>query len=1515
MPNLSAREMLSQLPLRMATGGEASEALRRAQQAGDQGVQDYYANLRNLAESYIANADAPTGADAYNLMVEAGISTTDLINAGVGQQALDKIFTLTEDPTVTTFKTPSSMESAFLRDPVLAAEAAARSARGEDGVASLQAQARDYVSGLMEDGITDAERAEAQRIATERGITFQDFVNTGVDPTLLFKTPTPKEEAAPPVLPATPATPTTPSGGAGAAAPDPFPDVTAQNPVTPTTVYDPAAFAAANAGADIYAKGQPALDTQFRDSAPRTAIPNMPGQYDYTPAAKLLSATGSGYSFTPPSVTSRRRSLLSPLAIQQAGGMTSASQRFARDRQTIGNFLRGRLGSSKYGNTAAFNQFRNRLMSGEFGDVRQAMADGSLFDVNSDINRRFNAAYTKYESDMDSAAPTPSTGTSPTAAAGSIVPRDLSYGDVNAGLQEAAYAGAGDTGYYGAIKPVDLRYGYAGFADGGLASLKKDEAEAATLASLAQGPSDTDQTESATMLQNILAGAQKIPSTVYDYGKEIVQSEDPLAELGEDVGFLGSAMYEGFKEDKAGFLMDMAPIIGEIRSGVDVGKFSGLANESRAAGDTKAADLYEQLVTLSAAGAVPLVGMGARLSRRATIKAVEEAIKKGALGDAAKMLEEIKAIDAWHGSPHKFKKFRSDKIGTGHGAQAYGSGIYLADASDLAKTYQPRSIEAEDLMYDKYKAAEAAEDYETMQIWESAMMHETPAEIIKRYSSSDYSDSMRQKAAKVAEELKEMPTEGGLYNVALGTTAENLLDWDAPLSKQSEAIQNFAAEEFTRGLGMPRNHENWDGTVALNKEQLDSRTGATLYNSLTNRLLREGEYSSDEQAKAAASSYLNEIADIDGITYLDQGSMVKDQYTGESTRNYVVFDENLITIKPDDFATESAKMLADLDKAGSPDFIKTVDQIASSTGTPSVRKSTETGVPFVPFTEEYAAQVARTLPEPTNSKGYPGADVANLKGVKGDPIAETWNRQIASDPMGMLELYKKHPETDGGKVHDTDVFRELNPNYLADRTIATSVHEPSGALNNMFYEMKLAETQGQPGKWLFTGGGPASGKSSGLAGEMRKGADLVYDGSMATYDSVAPRIDAALASGKQVEVAFVLRDPEKAIRQAVDRAMKQKKEFGSGRTIPINYYAGMHVDARQTLKRLNERYADNEAFRLTVTSNQGGLDDIRQGTLDEVVDLDYDTTVRKVNSVLDEMKKEGVIDEDIYQGFTRNTDLEKPTTPTSVSDTGGTPKRRGDGQAADQSDSQLGQERVQVSVEPLEVGVDETLSGGQRLRNYTPKNLQTLEELTSNASAGTKRADALINAPVETGTKVGIRLNLNSKIPNAPKGLDKLQTLHKNNFNGEALSYVPYATVENVVFNVSQKGRRGIAAKISGMDVPEAKAKFPAMSVDGNYVPDKNVLKEGGDFVEIGFNPKAHHLFIDMNTGQAVKGADLATVVGDRVYAKGVQYYKKSEAPAPLSASDGTDLPSQVRYQQMKSGGLVERATHNQTYI
>lgn len=41
----------------------------------------------------------------------------------------------------------------------------------------------------------------------------------------------------------------------------------------------------------------------------------------------------------------------------------------------------------------------------------------------------------------------------------------------------------------------------------------------------------------------------------------------------------------------------------------------------------------------------------------------------------------------WHGSPHSFDKFTTDKIGTGEGAQAFGWGMYFADKKGIAESY------------------------------------------------------------------------------------------------------------------------------------------------------------------------------------------------------------------------------------------------------------------------------------------------------------------------------------------------------------------------------------------------------------------------------------------------------------------------------------------------------------------------------------------------------------------------------------------------------------------------------------------------------------------------------------------------------------------------------------------------------------------------------------------------------------------------------------------------------------
>lgn len=232
-----------------------------------------------------------------------------------------------------------------------------------------------------------------------------------------------------------------------------------------------------------------------------------------------------------------------------------------------------------------------------------------------------------------------------------------------------------------------------------------------------------------------------------------------------------------------------------------------------------------------------------------------------------------------------------------------------------------------------------------------------------------------------------------------------------------------------------------------------------------------------------------------------------------------------------------------------------------------------------------------------------------------------------------------------------------------------------------------------------------------------------------------------------------------------------------------------------------------------------------------------------------------------------------------------------------------------TAVEPMEVGFDEALQSGKFLKNYDNTVATDMAERAKTARTGARGETDLLMAEVPEGTRVGVRLNLNSKIEGMPKGLDKLQTLHKGTYSGKAMSYQPYVVLRDVKFNVSQPGRTGIAANAKGIDTPEAKNKFPMSSADGEYVPNANLL-EGNtdDLVEIGFNPVEYHLFYDLNTGQAVKGADEAMVIGDRVYARGVKYWKKSEAPEPKPTKSGVDVPSKVRFKEMNTGGLMSDA-------
>lgn len=152
---------------------------------------------------------------------------------------------------------------------------------------------------------------------------------------------------------------------------------------------------------------------------------------------------------------------------------------------------------------------------------------------------------------------------------------------------------------------------------------------------------------------------------------------------------------------------------------------------------------------------------------------------------------------------------------------------------------------------------------------------------------------------------------------------------------------------------------------------------------------------------------------------------------------------------------------------------------------------------------------------------------------------------------------------------------------------------------------------------------------------------------------------------------------------------------------------------------------------------------------------------------------------------------------------------------------------------------------------------------------------------------VGVRLNLNllksQKIA--------VQTIHAGNgrgghkrykgfYNGTVLAYEKIVTLNEAYFNVSQSGRERIATG--------AASKFPMASIDGVYTKP---IQHSCDGIEIRFNPKAMHLFCDMDN-RAIRYATEVTIYGHRAYVRGSIAYM-TELTAPPRAGDA---PSIAKY-------------------
>lgn len=257
---------------------------------------------------------------------------------------------------------------------------------------------------------------------------------------------------------------------------------------------------------------------------------------------------------------------------------------------------------------------------------------------------------------------------------------------------------------------------------------------------------------------------------------------------------------------------------------------------------------------------------------------------------------------AYHGTPHRFDKFSLDAIGTGEGAQAYGWGLYFAERRSIAEWYRDTLSEESDatpadgiasqLTYEFPDERLPGRGYEGLGFSDGLVFAERAEQWMRDGLSESEAvdragaDKIQRKAVELMfaeytlETLDAPKSAPTLYQVDIPEDHE-LLDWDAPLSEQPEALRGALGSIVDEYLGSDSTYKPSE----VRNRARDAWAGDQVYQAA------EILYGSDREA----SLRLNELG-IKGLRYRDNQSR-KSLQDPDAPRNYVIWDEDAVTIE------------------------------------------------------------------------------------------------------------------------------------------------------------------------------------------------------------------------------------------------------------------------------------------------------------------------------------------------------------------------------------------------------------------------------------------------------------------------------------------------------------------------------------------------------------------------------------------------------------------------------------------
>jgi len=197
-------------------------------------------------------------------------------------------------------------------------------------------------------------------------------------------------------------------------------------------------------------------------------------------------------------------------------------------------------------------------------------------------------------------------------------------------------------------------------------------------------------------------------------------------------------------------------------------------------------------------------------------------------------------------------------------------------------------------------------------------------------------------------------------------------------------------------------------------------------------------------------------------------------------------------------------------------------------------------------------------------------------------------RKLLDNQEEADRAYDQLPESQGGKVIGTDISREMNGAFAAGREGKMRHTKSTNELASAYGKDRLwRELQNPKGrkKLLFTAGGVAAGKSTGVSEALVKQQDLVYDGTLRDSKWAIQTIEMALRNGWDVNINYVQRPMELVTRGAIERANR------TGRIFPLSSLPEAHQAAQRSILAIAQHFKGNPRVDIDYFLNDGGTAD------------------------------------------------------------------------------------------------------------------------------------------------------------------------------------------------------------------------------------------------------------------------------------------------------------------------------------